>query len=315
MTVAIRGCAGRAAVAAGVAAALALAPRPASAQRPAPIRIAPLSGHLHLLTGPGGNSLALTGPDGVLLIDQQFPSPTPAVMAALRSVTRERVRYVLRPSWTEPPSDPASGWSRGGATVVAHEALRDRAAASAHHPAPGATSLAGPTGAGPATGLSPDIAFSHVIALALNGEDVHAVYNGPGHAAGDVLVHFHGLNVIYAGALFTSDGYPAIDVEAGGSIDSLIAVAGQLLAAAGARTAIVPGRGPVSDRAGLAAYRAMLVAVRERVRAQIAAGRSLEQVLAGRPTAAFDRRWGRGPVTPRGVVEAVYRSLATSAGP
>ncbi len=283
------------------------------AQQGEPVRITPLAAHLYLLTGPGGNSLALTGPDGVMLMDQQFPSPSPAVRAALGSVSRGPVRFVVRPGWTEPPDD-AAGWSATGALVVAHEDVRDRAAA-AHGQAPGAGGLAGPTSAGPAKGLQPDIAFSQVIAFAFDGEDVHAVHLGPAHARGDALVHLHGLNVIYTGAMFMTDGYPAIDVDAGGSIDGLIGAAAQLLAAAGRRTVVVPGRGPLSDRAGLATFHAMLVAVRDRVRPQLQAGRSLAQVQAGRPTAAFDRRWGRGPVLPRRFIETVYRSLTPRAAP
>ncbi|MEO6057083.1 MAG: hypothetical protein ABIQ49_09615 [Gemmatimonadales bacterium] len=277
----------------------------------APLSIAPLRGHLYLVTGPGGNSLALTGPDGVMLIDQQFPSPTPTLTRLLGSVTREPLRYVLRAGWAEPPRDASESWSHDGALVVTHEDVRDRQT-RVRPAAAGPPGLAGPTGAGEGGGLGPDIAFSEVIAFAIDGEDVHAVHFGGAYAKGDALVHLHGLNTIYAGAMFTTDGYPAIDVDEGGSIDGLVTAAVRLIAATGRRTVVVPGRGPLSDRSGLAAYHAMLVDVRERVRKGIAAGRSLTQVLASRPTAAFDRRWGRGAVSTRQFVEMVYRSLAAA---
>lgn len=290
-----------------------LSPGWLGAQTPTPLRIAPLQGHLYLVTGPGGNSLALTGPDGVMLIDQQFPSPTPSITALLGSVTRAPVRYVLRPGWAEPPRDTAASWSRGGTLVVAHEAVRDRQARD-RAGMRGPPGFAGPTAAGPARGLGPDIAFSEVIAFSIDGEDVHAVHFGAAHARGDALVHLHGSNVLYAGAMFHSDGYPAIDLDEGGSIDGLVTAAARLLAAAGRRTVVVPGRGPVSDRKGVAEYHAILVAIRARVQHGIAAGQSLSQVVAGRPAAAFDRRWGRGPVSARQFVEMVYRSLTGRAG-
>jgi glyoxylase-like metal-dependent hydrolase (beta-lactamase superfamily II) len=103
--------------------------------------------------------------------------------------------------------------------------------------------------------------------------------------------------------------YPYLQLEAGGSIEGLIAGVERALAVSDARTRVVPGHGPVVDRAALQTYRDVLVTVRDRVRRRVDAGATLQAVLAGRPSAEFDAGYGTGLVNGPRFVEAVYRSL------
>jgi len=273
-----------------------------------PIRAEPLTRHLTLIVGPGGNSLALSGPDGLLLIDNQFSGPSEALIRSLPSLRDTPARFVIRTQWSRLAADdpPARSWRDTGTLLIAHEDVRDRLRRDAEA---GRAGLAGPAAAAPAGAPTIDGAFSDVLALELDGEDLHLVHLGAGHARGDLMAHFHGANVLYTGALFTSDGYPEIDVAGGGSADALLAAVVRLLGAVVPQTRIVPGRGPLANVEELRAYHAMLQSVVGRVRNGIARGQTAAQVIAARPSAEFDVRWGKGAVSPDAFVRAVYQGL------
>jgi glyoxylase-like metal-dependent hydrolase (beta-lactamase superfamily II) len=124
-----------------------------------------------------------------------------------------------------------------------------------------------------------------------------------------VIVWFRHANVVHMGDTFFNGRYPLVDLASGGSIEGLIGAADRVLAMADAGTKIIPGHGPLGDRAALQAYRTMLVTVRDRIKQAVAAGRTLEQVQAAKPTAEFDAAWGNGRITPALFVEILYRNL------
>jgi glyoxylase-like metal-dependent hydrolase (beta-lactamase superfamily II) len=105
--------------------------------------------------------------------------------------------------------------------------------------------------------------------------------------------------------------YPFIDLASGGSVDGVIAAVDRVLALPGKPATIIPGHGPLSDRAQLGLYREMLGAVRERVAAGIASGQSVDDVVASRPTSRFDSRWGGGFIEPDVFARTVYQSLTS----
>jgi glyoxylase-like metal-dependent hydrolase (beta-lactamase superfamily II) len=146
---------------------------------------------------------------------------------------------------------------------------------------------------------------------ALAVSDTVTAYHVPrAHTDGDAVVHFRRANVVAMGDLFMAPTrYPYLQLEAGGSIEGLIAGVERALAVSDARTRVVPGHGPVVDRAALQTYRDVLVTVRDRVRRRVDAGATLQAVLAGRPSAEFDAGYGTGLVNGPRFVEAVYRSL------
>ena len=112
------------------------------------------------------------------------------------------------------------------------------------------------------------------------------------HTDGDSLIHFVGANVLHMGDLFFNGNYPFIDVDSGGSIDGMIAGTERALELAGPATKIIPRHGPLADRAALTAFHDRLVTARERIAPLVAAGGSLEEVQAAKPTARFYERWG-----------------------
>jgi glyoxylase-like metal-dependent hydrolase (beta-lactamase superfamily II) len=112
------------------------------------------------------------------------------------------------------------------------------------------------------------------------------------------------------GDIYFSRGFPFIDLSSGGSVEGFVAAVDRVLAMADANTKLIPGHGPLSNRAELETYRGMLVAIRDRIRGALADGQTLDQVLAARPTREFDEAWGGGFIGPEKFVRTVYRSLA-----
>jgi glyoxylase-like metal-dependent hydrolase (beta-lactamase superfamily II) len=149
-----------------------------------------------------------------------------------------------------------------------------------------------------------------------NGEGVVIYHQPAAHTDGDALVFFRGSDVISAGDIFDMTKYPVIDLERGGSIQGILAGLNTILELAVPEyqteggTMIVPGHGRLADSADVAYYRDMITIIRDRVRAAVAEGKTLDQVKAARLTKDYDPRFGRNPSwTGAMFVEAVYRSL------
>jgi glyoxylase-like metal-dependent hydrolase (beta-lactamase superfamily II) len=134
---------------------------------------------------------------------------------------------------------------------------------------------------------------------------------------GDSVVHFRRADVIVTGDIFTTTQYPFIDVANGGTVDGEIRALNQILERTvfehqgQGGTLVVPGHGYLSDEHEVVEYRDMVAIVRDRVRALVRAGATLEQVKAARPTADYDTRYGAtaGSWTTDMFLEAVYRTI------
>jgi glyoxylase-like metal-dependent hydrolase (beta-lactamase superfamily II) len=143
----------------------------------------------------------------------------------------------------------------------------------------------------------------------INGENIETGRIPPAHTDTDAYIRFERANVLHLGDVFFNGMYPFIDAGTGGNIDGQIAGANLGLSLADNTTRIVAGHGPVADKAALTAYRDMLVTARDRVQKLKASGRSLEQVVAARPTADLDETWGKGFMQPADFVGLVYSTL------
>ena len=156
--------------------------------------------------------------------------------------------------------------------------------------------------------------FSDAVTFHLNGEEIHAFHVPPAHTDGDSLVHFRKANVMHGGDTFFNGMYPFIDVSTGGSVGGMIAAADRMLALAGDATKIIPGHGPLATKADLKAYRDMLATARDRVAAQVKAGKTLEQTTAAKPLAELDAKWGQGFLKADVFVTILYKDLSRPAG-
>jgi glyoxylase-like metal-dependent hydrolase (beta-lactamase superfamily II) len=261
---------------------------------------------VYMLTGRGGNLGLFVGEDGVFLIDDQYAPLTDKILAAIEQITSEPVRFVLNTHWHGDHTGGNENLGDAGALLVAHENVRARLSVDQvleRVGRPVSEQPAAPEGALPVVTFTEDVTFH------LNGDELHAFHVEHAHTDGDAIVHFRNANVVHMGDTFFLGRFPFIDTATGGSIDGLIAAAGKALAVMDADTRIIPGHGRLGTREDLRGYRDHLKAMRDRVAGMMAAGSSLDEIQAARPTADYAARWQLDEAAERGFTATLYWSL------
>jgi cyclase len=266
--------------------------RSAAAQPASAPRHTVIGPGLHLLSVPRGNLVVRIGAKESFVAGAQRPELVAAARALLTSQHAPPVRFALAMASEDATREGDGGWSASGAISLAHELARGRMMR---------VGVAG----------LPSMGFSEVVQLGLSGDEAHVVHQPAGYSDADVIVHLEREGVLMLGGDFASDGYPDLDLAAGGSFDGLVKTIDTFAQNFGQTNAqFVPGRGAATDGATLREYRDMLVAVRDRVARLVASGATERDVIAAKPTAAFDARWGRGAVTGDRFASMAFRSLA-----
>jgi glyoxylase-like metal-dependent hydrolase (beta-lactamase superfamily II) len=257
--------------------------------------------------GPGGNILALTGEDGVLVVDAQDPDLAEKVRGAVAALGAGPARMVVNTHYHDDHLGANPLFRADGAITIAQSNVPALARVDTT-----ITELDWHRRPAPVAAL-PLVTVRDSLTLHVDGEDVEIFHVDSAHTAGDLVVRFPKANVIHTGDVYEIGAYPFIDLWAGGTIDGLIASNDRILALCDAATRIVPGHGPVSDRAGLEAHRAMLATVRGRVAQALAEGKTAEETRDAGLTAEYDaaRDGVRGG---RRLVGIVYLDLQRHAG-
>jgi glyoxylase-like metal-dependent hydrolase (beta-lactamase superfamily II) len=285
--------------------------------------------NVFMIAGAGGNVAVQVGKDGVVVVDAGWADHAPAVVAAIKKITPQPIRYVID---TGPDADHVGGndvLSKAGnqfypgtrSAVSRPDALRSVASILA---AEGVlrhmTRAAESTPSRPLVGLPTESFHFAKKFLYLNDEAIEVLHQPAAHTDSDVFVFFRRSDVVAAGDVLDARRFPVIDVDRGGSIDgeiaalnrlSEIAVASVPIVSREAGTIVIPGHGRLYDQFDVIEYRDMITIIRDRVRELVNAGRSLEQVKAARPALGYEGRYGNagGDWTTERFVEAVYRSL------
>jgi len=267
------------------------------------IRTQAVSGGVYMLTGRGGNIGMAVGEDAVFLVDDQFAPLSERIRTAVRAVTDRPIRFLVNTHWHFDHTGGNESFGKQGVVIVAHDNVRQRMSVEQFISALNQRVPPSPKAA------LPVVTFPSMVTFHLNGDDIHVVHVPHAHTDGDVLVHWAKANVIHMGDTYFNGGYPFIDLSSGGSIDGVIDAVGAALDYVDGATKVIPGHGPLSGRADLVAYRAVLVDIRDAVRSQIAAGHGLEQILAAKPTAKWDEVWGKSFIRPDDFVRTVHQSL------
>ncbi len=263
-----------------------------------------LSSNTYMLMGAGGNIGVSVGEDAVFIIDDQFGPMSEKIQAAIAAITKKPVKFVLNTHWHFDHTGGNENFAKADAVIVAHENVRKRMSTDQV-----IEFMSMPIKASPRVAL-PVITFSNDINFHLNGEALHVFHVPAGHTDGDAIVHFKTTNVVHMGDVFFNKNYPFIDTSSGGTPDGVVAAVDRVLAATNDKTRYIPGHGPLASRADLVAYRAMLDTVWNRVRALAKEGKTLEQVVAAKPSAEFDAVFGGGFLPAPKFVEMLYKGIA-----
>lgn len=270
----------------------------------APITLHKLRGGVAVLEGSGGNIAVLPGGDGTLFIDAGITASRPRIEEALGALGAAPVKQLINTHWHFDHADGNEWLNSVGATILAQENTRKHLIEATRvddwdfdfPPAPG--------------GAVPTEVFRDSKQITVNGTALAMQHHPNAHTDSDISVTLAGPDIIHTGDIYWNGVYPFIDYSTGGGINGTIKATEAILAIAGDGTIIIPGHGqPVSNRTELLAYREMLVAIRDKVAALKAAGQSADEVVAAKPTAAYDAVWGQFVINPAFFSRLVYKGV------
>ncbi|HEX9945607.1 MAG TPA: MBL fold metallo-hydrolase [Thermoanaerobaculia bacterium] len=286
--------------------ALALAALPASAQQrdfsKVEMKVVPVSGNIYMLVGAGGNIGVSAGPDGILIVDDQYAPLAEKIRAALKSINPGKLKFVLN---THFHGDHTGSNAVFGpeAPVIAQENVRKRLSRE--------VSIRGEKVAPSPPEALPVITFESSVSVHFNGEEIKAIHFPHGHTDGDSVIFFTRSNVVHMGDDFFAGRFPFVDLENGGSVAGLTGNVAKVLAQVPADAKVIPGHGELSTVEDLKAYHRMLVETTEVVQKGIVAGKTLEQIqAAGLPEKWKD--WGIGFIDTKSWIATIHGSLESA---
>jgi len=247
------------------------------------IKTTKISNNFYTLEGQGGMIGVLAGPDGVLMVDSQFAPLTEKIVAAIRQTSPAPIRFLINTHLHPDHTGGNENLGKMGVAIFSRDQLRYRLA----NPSPAANGAPGTPS--PAAAL-PVITYDQKITFHLNGEDVEAIPVRAAHTDGDTLVRFVKNDILMTGDYYRSLGYPNIDRANGGTLAGMLDGLAQTIALCGPNTKVIPGHGATVDRAALVAHRDMIIAIRDKVAPLVRQGKTLQDVIAAKPTADFDSK-------------------------
>jgi cyclase len=268
-----------------------------------PITTTKLYDNVYLLQGFGGNMALQTGPDGNLLIDSSFSTSVQKVLAAVGAVSKDAPHTLINTHWHYDHTDGNEGLHAAGFTILAHGKTRERLST------PQVVNFFHITVPPDPAGAWPTITFDDSMHLWHNGDSLAMAHFGPAHTDTDIYIQFRDADVLHVGDVWFNGTYPFIDESSVGNIGGMVTASEKALELAGPKTKIIPGHGPLGDKAQLQRYRDMLATVRDRVAKLKAAGASEQEAIAKKPTADLDAAWGKSFVTGDVITGLAYRTL------
>ena len=290
-------------------AALLLAGLAHAEEAPVTIRATEVRPQVHLLQGRGGNMAVVVDGGDALLVDTEYADLGDRVPEAVRAVpgVGDATLQVVNTHWHGDHTGGNALLASRGARIFAHANVRARLTSENRIALFGMVVPPAPRDAWPVATYDAGMRF-HV-----GDVEVRAVHLPKAHTDGDTFLHLPGLDVVHTGDVFFNGIYPFIDLWSGGSVDGYLAAVDRILEVASDDTTLIPGHGPLATRKDLEGYRTMLLETRSSVRAAMKGGRSLEEVVAANPTAAYDEAWGKGFLPRAKFIEILYTD-ATRAG-
>jgi len=252
----------------------------------AKINVTKLRGNVSMLEGSGGNIAAFTGRDGKLLVDAGITASRPRITEALASLSNDPVKHLINSHWHFDHTDGNEWLHSIGSEITAHENTRKHLSVTTRVEDWNFTFPPAPSGA------LPTKLFDSEQTLHLNGSTIALKMYSPAHTDSDISVEFTDADIVHVADTFWNGHFPFIDYSTGGSIDGMIRAAETNVAKVTDKTIVIPGHGPIGNKSQLTEFRDMLVSVREKVADLKNQGKSLDEVLARKPTANYDAKWG-----------------------
>jgi glyoxylase-like metal-dependent hydrolase (beta-lactamase superfamily II) len=262
-----------------------------------------LRGNVSALIGSGGNIAVLPGSDGKLVVDAGYLSSREKIAAALDGISRDPVKHLVNTHWHFDHTDGNEWMHSAGATITAHENTRKHLATSTRVEDWSFTFPPLPAGA------IPTDVFNADKTLHLNGATIALKHYDPAHTDGDISAYFTEADVLFTGDTWWNGYFPFIDYSTGGGINGMIKAAEANLTMLTEKTLVVPGHGPVGGKAEMIEYRDLLASIRDRVAALKGEGKSLDEIVAAKPAAAYDAKWGTGFVNGEFFTKLVYKGV------
>jgi len=262
-----------------------------------------LSDTVYMLKGRGGNVGISTGEDGLYIIDDQVKPVTSQLLQAIRKISNKPIRFVINTHYHADHTGGNETIGAAGAVIIAHDNIRKRMTTEQVSIFMNNTTPPYPKGA------LPVVTFNDRMSLHLNGETATAYYVAEGHTDGDAIIHFPASNVIHMGDMYFNGLYPYVDLDAGGSMQGLVAAADLALSMADESTRIIPGHGPLGVTEDLKGYRDFLIKAGANVQELIDKNMDLQQIIAAEPTREWDETLGKTWITPAQFVTFIYNSL------
>jgi cyclase len=262
-----------------------------------------LSDTVYMLRGQGGNVGISDGEDGLFIIDDQVRPVTKELLQAIRKISGKPIKIVVNTHYHADHVGGNEAIGGAGAMIIAHDNIRKRMTTEQ------VSIFMNATTPPYAKDALPLVTFNDRMSLHMNGETATAYHVPNGHTDGDSIIHFPVSNVIHMGDMFFNGLYPYVDLDAGGSIQGLVAAAELALSLADDSTRIIPGHGPLAVTDELRSYRDYLVQAIANVQELVDQGMTLEQVIAAQPTKKWDEELGKTWITPPQFATFIYNSL------
>ncbi len=270
------------------------------------IKTITLTNGVFMLTGAGGNMGLCIGDDGTFLIDDQYAPLTEKIVAAVAELTERPVDFVFNTHYHGDHTGGNENLGQEGSYLISHTNVRRRLSVDTY------STLLERTAEAVAPAALPNITFTDSMTFHFNDQEIIAFHVPHAHTDGDGVLHFPQANVIHAGDVVFIGLYPYIDTSAGGSINGMIAGVQQIIDLSDDQTQIIPGHGPLINKAQLIQHLDMLTRARNAVAEEMAKGSDLATVLAATPCAEWDTSHGQTWLTSDQFVQSVFTSLQDS---
>lgn len=261
-----------------------------------------VAGNIHMLQGSGGNIGVSVGPDGILIVDDQFAPLADKIKKALKDLGEGKLKFVLNTHWH---GDHTGGNAVFGpeAPIIAHDNVRRRLATEQRIELFKSTVPASPKEA------LPVITFDKSLSVHFNGEEIKVIHFPQGHTDGDSIIFFTTSNVVHMGDDFFVGRFPFVDLDSGGSVQGLTKNIGDIIPKLAADVKIIPGHGPLATVEDLKQFQNMLKETTAIVQGKMKAGKTMEQIKAEGLPAEWTS-WGTGFIKTDVWLEIIHRSLS-----